>query len=156
MVGLLLLYSFNVYLLNILTLYSCVPSLEISMRYWCGNLNKFHVLTNDNVVSSSCVVGNWLILGRSRVRCLKNHCVVWQFTRVVADQMSYWKGVYRLDGIRTFSQRTFSQYLQGGHLANIQIFYLTSTCILLYFEFVFALSILCSVYGCCKYRPIFR
>ena len=24
------------------------------------------------------------------------------------------------------------------------------------FEFVYALSILCSVYGCCKYRPTFR
>jgi len=36
-------------------------------------------------------------------------------------------------GIRTFSQQTLSQYLQGGHLANIQNFHLTSTCILLYF-----------------------
>ena len=36
--------------------------------------------------------------------------------------------IYRLVGIQTFSQ-----YLQGGHLANIQNFHLTYTCILLYF-----------------------
>jgi len=38
-------------------------------------------------------------------------------------------------GIRTFSQRTYSQYLQGGNLQFSQHSFLnlTSTCMLLYF-----------------------
>ena len=53
----------------------------------------------------------------------------------------YWMGIK--NGIRTFSQRTFSHYLQGGHLANTQKFI---SYMYMYVVIFLSLCMLCQYY----------
>ena len=53
-----------------------------------------------------------------------------------------------MDSLSLFSEGAFRQH------SKIYVLPVHVYCYI--FEFVYALPMLCSVYGCCKYRPIFR